>query len=58
MTPVYELSVPGELVQQLFSGSEGVAKLLEAILNQVLSAQAAEQLGAAPYERTEGRQGW
>jgi putative transposase len=58
MTPSYELSVPGELVQELFSGSEGVAKLLEAILNQVLSAQAAEQLGAAPYERTEGRQGY
>src|SRR5260370_42686 len=58
MTPRYELSVPGELVQELFSGTEGVARLLEAILNQVLSAQASEQLGAAPYQRTEGRQGY
>jgi transposase-like protein len=45
-------------VQELFSGTEGVARLLEAILNQVLSAQASEQLGAAPYQRTEGRQGY
>ena len=33
----------------------GVARLLESVLNQVLQAQAQEQLGAAPYERTEIR---
>jgi putative transposase len=33
-----------------------MAKLVE--LNQVLDAQATEQLGAAPYERTEDRQGY
>ena len=30
----------------------GVARLLESLLNQVLQAQAREQLGAASYERT------
>jgi len=34
---------------------EAFSKLLEEIFNQVLLAQSTEQLGAAPYERTEGR---
>jgi len=33
-----------------------MAKLVE--LNQVLNVQATEQLGAAPYERTEDRLGY
>ena len=32
---------------------EAFSKLLEIILNQVLMVQSSEQLGAAPYERTE-----
>jgi len=52
----YELNVSDELVHQLFQGNDdGVARLLEEIVNQVLSAQATEQLMAAPYERTEER---
>ena len=35
-----------------------MAKLLESVLNQVLEAQATEQLKAEPYERTEERQGY
>jgi putative transposase len=31
---------------------------LESVLNQVLQAQAAEQLSAEPYERTDERQGY
>jgi len=34
---------------------EAFAKLLEEIFNQVLLVQSTEQLGAAPYERTEDR---
>ena len=34
---------------------EAFSKLLEEIFNQVLLAQSTEQLGAAPYERTEKR---
>jgi len=30
-----------------------MTKLLESVLNQVLQAQAAEQIKAEPYERTE-----
>jgi len=55
----YELNVSDELVHQLFQGNDdGVARLLEDIVNQVLSAQATEQLRAAPYERTGERQGY
>ncbi len=34
---------------------DAFSKLLEVILNQVLIAQSTEQLGADPYERSEGR---
>ena len=34
---------------------EALSQLLETILNQVLMVQSSEQLGAAPYERTEER---
>ena len=37
------------------SKDEAFSRLLEAILNQVLVAQSAEQLGAMPYERSEDR---
>jgi len=33
-----------------------MTKLLESVLNQVLQAQAAEQIKAEPYERTEERE--
>jgi putative transposase len=45
-------------LHQLFLSNgrdEAFSKLLEEIFNQVLLAQSTEQLGAAPYERTEGR---
>src|SRR5690606_40615555 len=55
------ISVDSDLLHQLFlknSQDAGVASLLEAVLNQVLEAQATEQLNAEPYERTENRQGY
>lgn len=57
----YQISVDSKLLQQLFLGNSqdaGVAALLESVLNQVLQAQASEQLAAEPYERTEDRQGY
>lgn len=55
----YQISVDSKLLHQLFLGNSqdaGVANLLESVLNQVLEAQATEQLRAEPYERTENRQ--
>lgn len=57
----YQITVDSQLLQQLFLGNSqdsGVAKLLESVLNQVLQAQATEQLSAEPYERTDERQGY
>jgi transposase-like protein len=39
----------------LYSHITEVAKLLKSVLNQILQAQATEQLAAEPYERTEER---
>ncbi len=52
------LTLNTELLHGLFSKNgkdDAFAKLLSAILNQVLEAQSTEQLGAGPYERTEER---
>ena len=54
----YQLTLDSEAVQRLFTGDGQLGRLLEAVLNQVLNAQVAEQLQAAPYERSEQRQGY
>ena len=54
----YQVTVDDDLLHGLFHGDSGVAKLMEQILNQILQAQATEQLQAAPYERTDERQGY
>ena len=54
----YELKVPGQLLSSLLSDKNGLAELLEAILNPILEAQAVEQLGAERYERSEERKGY
>ncbi len=54
----FNITITEELLHQLFLSNgrdEAFSKLLEEIFNQVLLAQSTEQLGAAPYERTEGR---
>lgn len=54
----YQITLNSELFHQLFLGNSreaAVATLLESILNQVLKAQATEQLAAENYERTEER---
>lgn len=54
----YQITLDSDLLHQLFLGNSrdsAVATLLESILNQVLRAQATEQLAAENYERTEER---
>ncbi len=43
----YQISISEEQLHGLFEGDRGMASLLEAILNQVLQAQATEQLGGS-----------
>lgn len=55
------VTLDSEILHGLFTSNgkdEAFAKLLESILNQVLNAQAAEQVGAERYERTEDRNGY
>src|SRR5260370_17440342 len=54
----YQVTLDPQTLQRLFSGENQVGQLLEAVLNQVLNAQVTEQLQAAPYERSEERQGY
>ncbi len=51
------LTLDEEILKELMLGNrdEAVTKLLEAVFNAVLSAEATEQLGAETYERTEDR---
>ena len=55
------LTVDSELIKGLFSADgrdEAFAALVSTILNQVLNAQASEQIGAQPYERSDERQAY
>ncbi len=54
----FHVTVDDEIVRGLFQRDDGLAKLAECVLNQVLEAQVAEQLQAAPCERTPDRQGY
>ena len=54
----YEVSVGRDLLPGLLSGQDGLAKLVEAVLNQILEAQVTEALGADRHERTEERAGY
>ena len=54
----YQITVDDAAVQRLFVRDDGLAKMVEQVVNQVLEAQAAEQVGAAPYERSDDRQGY
>jgi len=54
----YNITIDSEILHYLFlkgAKDEGMAKLLESVLNQVLQAQATEQNKAEPYERTKER---
>lgn len=54
----YQVTVDRDLLQGLFVRDDGLARLVEDIVNQVFDAQAIERLRAKRYERTEERQGY
>lgn len=54
----YEINVGSELLPGLLNGPNGLAKLVETVLNQILEAQVAESVGAQRHERSEARQGY
>lgn len=54
----YEVNVGTELLPGLLNGQNGLAKLVETVLNQILQAQVSETLGAERYERAEERTGY
>ena len=47
-----------ELLEKLILGSEHTPKILEKLFNQLMLAERETVLGAAPYERTEDRNGF
>ncbi len=54
----YQVTVDRDLLQGLLVRDDGLARLVEHVVNQILDAQATEQLKAKPYEHTEERQGY
>lgn len=54
----YDVSVGRELLPGLLNGPDGMARLVESVLNQILEAQVSEALGAERHERSEERQGY
>ena len=54
----YNVTVGRDLLPELLTGQDGLAKLVENVLNQILEAQVSESLNAEPYERSEDRAGY
>ncbi|NCO19980.1 MAG: IS256 family transposase [Gammaproteobacteria bacterium] len=54
----YEVNVGASLLPGLLGGQDGLAKLVETVLNQILQAQVSEALGAERHERSEDRVGY
>ena len=54
----YQLKLDSDILQRLLTSDGQLARLLEAVLNQVLTAQVTDHLQAEPYERTDERQGY
>lgn len=51
----YDIKLPKELLSSLMTENTGFAQLLGSVWNQVLEAQATEQIGADRYERSADR---
>jgi len=54
----YNISVDKDLLPELLSSEDGLAKLVESVLNQILEAQVSDSLGAAKHERSDERVGY
>lgn len=49
-----QVTLDGEVMQQLFVRDHGLVRLVERALDQVPEGQATEQVQAKPYEGSEG----
>jgi putative transposase len=47
----YDVNAGRDLLPGLLIGQDGLAKLVESVLNQILEAQVAEMLGTDRHER-------
>ena len=54
----FEITIDDKKIQDLLQSDQGMAALLEPILNQLLQAEMTEHLRAEPGERTDSRRGW
>ena len=54
----YNITVGKDLLPELLSSQDGLAKLVEGVLNQILEAQVSESLGADKHERSGERIGY
>lgn len=54
----FQVIVDEAIVQQLFQRDDGLALLVQQVVNQILQTQVTEHLQAGPYERTTERQGY
>jgi len=54
----YNITVGKELLPELLSSQDGLAKLVESVLNQILEAQVSESLGADKHQRSDERLGY
>jgi len=53
-----DISIGRELLPGLLNGQDGLARVFETVLNQILEAQVTEALGAERHERNEERSGY
>ena len=54
----YNITVGKDLLPELLSSQDGLAKLVESVLNQILEAQVSESLGADKHQRSDERVGY
>ena len=54
----YDVSVSRDLLPELLGSQDGLAKLVESVLNQILEAQVSESLCAGRHERSDERHGY
>jgi len=54
----YEVKINEQDIANILFKDEGLKKLIEAILNQVLEAQMTEHIGAQTYERNQNRKAY
>ena len=49
----YKITIDEQDLHQLFSQDQGMARLVEKVINKILEVEVTEKLRAGPYERSE-----